>query len=144
MNITVEVSGLKGVEDALAQAGPKLAKRAMRKALKAGAEKFVAEAKARAPVLKTPTKNRRAGDLRDAITSLIKLSPKQDRGRARVGPKYTGKGSDDPGVYGMFQEFGTRDAPAQPFLRSTFDGQHDAALEAFTDVMSGEVRKLDK
>ena len=113
MNITVEITGLKGVEDALAQAGPKLAKRAMRKALKAGAAKFVADAKARAPILKTPTKNRRAGDLRDAITSVIKLSPKQESGRARVGPKYTGKGADDPGVYGLFQEFGTKDSPAK-------------------------------
>ena len=38
MDITVEVQGLKGVEDALAQAGPKLAKRALRKALKAGGD----------------------------------------------------------------------------------------------------------
>jgi HK97 gp10 family phage protein len=144
MNITVEITGLKGVEDALAQAGPKLAKRAMRKALKAGADKFVADAKARAPILKTPTKNRRAGDLRDAITSVIKLSPKQESGRARVGPKYTGKGADDPGVYGLFQEFGTKDSPAQPFMRAAFDKEKGQALNAFTEVMVGEVQKLNK
>ena len=38
MELTVEIVGLKGVEDALSQAGPKLAKRALRKALVAGAE----------------------------------------------------------------------------------------------------------
>ena len=32
VNMTVEIEGLKGVEDALTQAGPKLAKRALRKA----------------------------------------------------------------------------------------------------------------
>jgi hypothetical protein len=36
MKLTVEIVGLKGVEDALSQAGPKLAKRALRKALVAG------------------------------------------------------------------------------------------------------------
>ena len=40
MDLTVEIIGLKGVEDALSQAGPKLAKRALRKALVAGAELF--------------------------------------------------------------------------------------------------------
>ena len=144
MNITVEVSGLKGVEDALAQAGPKLAKRALRRALKAGADKFTADAKSRAPILKIPTANRKAGDLRDAITSVIKLSAKEEYGTARIGPKYTGKGSDDPGVYGMFQEFGTKTDPAQPFMRGAFESEKDAALSVFTEVMVEEVAKLDK
>jgi HK97 gp10 family phage protein len=144
VNIAVEVTGLKGVEDALAQAGPKLAKRALRKALKAGTDKFVAEARARAPILKSPTPNRKAGDLRDSITSVIRLSPKQESGRARVGPKYTGKGSDDPGVYGLFQEFGTKDSPAQPFMRAAFETEREPALKAFTEVMAEEVQKLGK
>jgi Bacteriophage HK97-gp10, putative tail-component len=67
MDITVEVQGLKGVEDALAQAGPKLAKRALRKALKAGGDLMVASAKSRAPLLKVATKRRQPGELRDSI-----------------------------------------------------------------------------
>src|SRR6266849_586125 len=66
MEMTVEIVGLKGVEDALSQAGPKLAKRALRKALVAGAELFEAAAKKNAPVLAKATPNRRPGELRDA------------------------------------------------------------------------------
>ena len=62
MDISVEVQGLKGVEDALAQAGPKLAKRALRKALKAGGDLMVASAKSRAPLLKVATKRRQPGE----------------------------------------------------------------------------------
>jgi HK97 gp10 family phage protein len=61
-----------------------------------------------------------------------------------VGPKYTGKGADDPGVYGLFQEFGTKDSPAQPFMRAAFDKEKGQALNAFTEVMAGEVQKLNK
>lgn len=134
MNITVDIQGLKGVEDALASAGPKLAKRAMRKALAAGAAKFVAEAQALAPV--------KTGRLKLSIKAVTKLSPKQESGRTRVGA--TGRGKEDPGKYELYQEFGTRHQPARPFLRPAFDSQHEAAKNAFAEVMADEVKKLDR
>ena len=85
MEVTVEIVGLKGVEDALSQAGPKLAKRALRQALVAGADSFQAAAKKNAPILAKASPNRRSGELRDAIDIKVMLSGKQESGVARVG-----------------------------------------------------------
>ena len=141
MDIRVEVQGLKGVEDALAQAGPKLAKRALRKALKAGGDLMVAGAKSRAPLLKVATKRRQPGELRDSIGMKISLSPKQESGKVSVGPlKDKSKGKDSPGTWGMFVEFGS----VQPFMRPGFDSSSQAALEAYTEVIREGVETLNK
>lgn len=142
MEIKVELTGLAGVEDALASAGPKIAKRALRKALQAGANEFVQEAKRRAPVLVKGTPQRRPGELRDSIKSTVKLSPKQESGRARVGPAYTDKGPDDPGVWGLFVEVGTEDTKAVPYLRPAFDHAVKTALDAETQVLRDAVDDL--
>jgi len=145
MQITVNISGLQGVEDALHDAGPKLAKAALRKGLRAGADIFIADAKSRAPILKKPHPHRNPGDLKDSIGAVIKMSPKQEYGTVHVGPKRErGKGSEQPGVYGMFVEFGTDDAAAQPFMRPAFDSKHQQAQEAFTAEMKAGVEALGK
>ncbi len=147
MDITVEVQGLKGVEDALsAQAGPKLAKRALRKALKAGGDLMVAGAKSRAPLLKAATKRRQPGELRDSIGMKIVLSAKQESGTVTIGPlkDKSKKGKDSPGTWGMFVEFGSVHGAAQPFMRPGFDSASQAALEAFTEVIREGVETLNK
>lgn len=142
MNVTVNVEGLKGVEDALAQAGPKIAKRALRKGLNAAGDIFVDAAKAKAPVLKKGTKQRRPGELRDSITKKVKLSPKEESGTVIVGPEYKKEdGDQSPGVYGLFPEFGIN-GPTQPYMRPGFDEAHDAALAAFTEEMRAGVDSL--
>ena len=145
MDIKVDVQGLKGVEDALAQAGPKLAKRALRKALKAGGDLLVASARSRAPLLKVATKRRQPGELRDSIGMKIVLSAKQESGTVTIGPlKDKAKGKDSPGTWGMFVEFGSVHGPAQPFMRPGFDSSSQAALEAFTEVIREGVETLNK
>jgi HK97 gp10 family phage protein len=145
IEVTVQIVGLKGVEEALSQAGPKLAKRAMRKALEAGGKVFVARAKERAPILKKQTPHRKPGDLRDAIMQDIKLSPKQEFGRARVGLKHDKeKGNQSPGVYGLFVEFGTRHMAAQPYMRPAYDEAKDTAESVFTEEIRKGVDSLDK
>ncbi len=143
MDIKVNIEGLKGVEDALAQAGPKLAKRAMRKGLTAGADPLLAAAKAKAPVLKKGTPQRRPGELRDSIVKKVKLSPKEESGVVVIGPEYKkSEGRQSPGLYGMFVEFGSIHGPAQPYLRPGFDEANKQALGAFTDVMRTAVDSL--
>ena len=145
MDITVEVQGLKGVEDALAQAGPKLAKHSLRKALKAGGDLMVASAKSRAPLLKVATKRRQPGELRDSIGMKIALSAKQERGTVTIGPlKDKAKGKDSPGTWGMYVEFGSVHGAAQPFMRPGFDTASQAALDAFTEVIREGVETLNK
>jgi HK97 gp10 family phage protein len=142
MNITVNVAGLKGVEDALAQAGPKIAKRALRKGLNAGADVFIASAKALAPVMKEGTPQRRPGELRDSLVKKVKLSPKEESGVAIIGPEYKKEdGKQSPGVWGFLVEYGLH-GPTQPFMRPGFDEANKAALDAFTEEMRAGVDSL--
>jgi HK97 gp10 family phage protein len=145
MKLTVEIVGLKGVEDALSEAGPKLAKRALRKALVAGADLFKAAAKKNAPVLAKATPNRRPDELRDAIDMTVKLSGKQESGVARVGIRRDkGKGSQSPAVWGSFVEFGSIHGAAQPFMRPAFEQAKTRAQEVFPAEISKAVEILGK
>lgn len=143
MDITVNVLDLEGVEGALRDAGPKLAKRALRAGLNAGADTMVAAVKALAPVLKEGTPQREPGELRDSIHSKIKLSAKEEKGYALIGPEYKKEdGSQSPGLYGLFVEFGSVHGDKQPFMRPGFDESNRAALDAFTAVMRQGVDSL--
>ena len=145
MDVTVKVEGLKEIEDALAKAGPNLARSAVRKALDAGADVFLKEAKLRAPLLKKPTANRQPGELRDAIAEVTTTNAKNQTGRGRVGLKYDGKrGSQSPGVYGLFVEFGTHKMKAQPYMRPAYDSAQKRAESVFTAEMRAGVEKLGK
>jgi HK97 gp10 family phage protein len=145
MKITVDVQGLHGVEDALSQAGPKLAKRVLRKALLAGGQKMVDAAKRRAPILAKASPNRRPGELRDAIAMTVKLSTKQEAGTAKIGLKRDkARGQQSPSVWGSFVEFGTAHSAAQPYMRPGFDHAKKDALETFTAVIRTGVDTLDK
>jgi HK97 gp10 family phage protein len=142
MNITVNIEGLKGVEDALAQAGPKIANRALRKGLNAAGDVFVDAVKAHAPVMKKGTPQRRQGELRDSITKKTKLSAKEESGTTIVGPEYKkADGVQSPGVWGFMVELGLH-GPMQPFMRPGFDEANKAALDAFTTEMRAGVDSL--
>ena len=143
VEVTVKIEGLREVEEALAQAGPKLAKRAMRKALKAGGDVFLQRAKERAPILKKATPQRQPGELRDAITEVVTLSPKEESGRARVALKHDkSKGIQSPGVYGLFVEFGSVHNTAQPYMRPGYDAGKQEAERVFTEEIKNGVESL--
>lgn len=147
MNLTVEVSGLKGVEDALSEAGPKLAKSILRKGLLEAAQFMVYGAKSRCPVAVEGTPQTKPGELRDAIgVSSVKLNGKKERASVKIGPKYDKKdGSQSPGVYGLFVEVGSVHNPTpKPFMRSTFDADAQTSLEKFTDVTRAALPELGK
>ena|SRR5689334_23842379 len=145
MDIKVNIEGLRGVEEALQEAGPKLAKRYLRKALQAGGEVFQQAAQSRAPVLEEGTPQRRPGELRDSIDTRVTLSTREESGTAHVGPKSEkGKGSEQPGVYGMFVEFGSIHGAAQPYMRPAFDEAGTRAQEAFTEVLREWLESLRK
>lgn len=143
MDVKVKIQGLENLREALQEAGPKLAKRCVRKGLKAGGQIFVDAAKAHAPILQKGTPQRRPGELRDSIDMNIKLSSKEDKGTAHIGPKIDkGKGSEQPGVWGMFVEFGSIHGAAQPYLRSAFAEAGERALEVFAETMREGVATL--
>jgi len=135
MEVKCTVS-LGGLEEALNQVGPKLAKSHLRKALKAGMKVLQEDAKSRAPV--------DTGALRDSIKTLVVLNANKESGRATVGPtqdpglKKDGQSySESPALYGMFVEFGvpSRHIERQPFMRPAFDAQADAVVQKFADTL---------
>lgn len=144
MDVKVKIEGLKEIEDALAAAGPKLARGAVRKALKAGGAVFLSRAKSLAPILADPTANRKPGELRDAIAEVDRMDARRQFGRARVGLKYSKKGSQDPGVYGMFVEFGTKKMTARPYMRPAYDAGKAEAESVFTAEIRAGVEELRK
>lgn len=144
MNVTVKIEGLKEIEDALAAAGPKLARGAVRKALKAGGAVFLKRAKALAPVLTEATPQRKPGELRNAIAEVDRMDARKQQGRARIGLKYTKKGPQDPGVYGLFVEFGTKKMPAKPYMRPAYDEARKEAESVFTAELRAGVPELGK
>jgi HK97 gp10 family phage protein len=145
IEVTVKIEGLQEVEEALSQAGPKLARAAMRKALKRGGDVFLARAKQRAPILKKATPQRQPGELRDAITEVVKLTPKQEAGRARIGLKHDpAKGNQSPGVYGLFVEFGSVHNTAQPYMRPAYDSARQEAADVFAEEIRRGVESLKK
>jgi HK97 gp10 family phage protein len=90
------------------------------------------------------------GSLRDSIIKQVKT--KKDKngevsGSVTVVPEYTSLGSQDPGVYAMFVEFGvTRrpNYPAQPFARPTLDATGDKAVKLFADTLKDVLEEIAK
>src|SRR4051794_28035154 len=141
MELDVTVTGLSELEDSLSNFAPNLVKRAFRRAALAATAPQVAAAKAKAPVMAKGTKRRRPGELRDAISAVVKTTK---RGvRARVGPR-RGKGetSQSPGTWGLMEEFGSIHNPPQPYLRPAFDQTKQEALELFAGELRTEVEGM--
>ncbi len=143
MDIKIDVRGLQGVEDALSEAGPKIAKAALRKGLVAGGQVLVDAVKALTPVAKEGTPQRQPGELRDSMTMKTKLSAKEEKGYTVIGAEYKKEdGNQSPGVYDKFVEFGSIHGAAQPHMRPGFDSAKQQALDKFTEVMREGVNSL--
>jgi HK97 gp10 family phage protein len=140
------VTGLQGIKERLAQAGSKMSKRLMRKAMTAAAQPLIDAAKAAAPVATVGTPQREPGELRDSIGAKIVVSPTRSMATARVGPTYNAEvGKQSPGVYGLFVEVGSVHNPvAHSFMRTSFDTASEAALEAFAESLNANLPELGK
>lgn len=143
MEIKVDVKGLQGIEDALAQAGPKIARASIRKGLIEGGQVMLDAVKALTPVMVEGTLQREPGELRDAMAIKVKLSAKEESGYAIIGAEYKKEdGDQSPGVWDRFVEFGSVHGSAQPHMRPGFDQSHGAALTRFVEVMRQGVDSL--
>lgn len=155
--VSVKVSGLAEIEQKLLQLAPKLARRHLAKAVRAGSNILRDLAKGKVPV--------KTGALRDRITARVR--PSKDgkkvvgtigilyaspQGKSTLTTLFTGKGAfkkektgihaavagdntQQPGVYGMFLELGTEHAPAQPWLRPAFDEGGQLAIQEAVDEL---------
>jgi HK97 gp10 family phage protein len=145
VDIKIDVQGLKGLEDALAEAGPKIARASVRKGLNAAADVVLEAVKGLTPVLQQGTPQRKPGELRDAMTKKIRMSPKEESGEVIIGAEYKkADGSQSPGVYDKFVEFGSIHNTAKPHMRPGFDESKTRALDAFTQIAREGVDSLKK
>lgn len=145
LSVKVDIKGLDGVVEKMRELGPKLARRGMRKALTKVGDYWVDEVQSRVPVS--------SGDLKDSIVK--KVTTRKDKngevgGTVSVGPRYDGRGSQSPGVYGMFIEFGVKSsksplrAEGQPFMRPTFDSTKETAVEIFSKTLKNVLEEIAK
>ncbi len=139
---------LDGLEDKLKELGPKLARKALRKAVKSAGELWVSEMKSRVPV--------DTGNLRESIGLKVQTGAEAGHGFAKVsvGPMFDtadlvkgedkGDSSQNPGIYGMFVEFGTKNAHPEPFMRPTFDATADQVVEKFVSALRDDLESIVK
>lgn len=127
-SVVFEIRGAKELEQTLRELGPQISVRLGDKGLKAGARVIVKEAKRLAP--------RKTGRLRRSITAVKGLS-KTDERVVRIGLKPPGR------RYGHLVEFGTRRAPAHPYLRPALDGKAQEALKAMVEAMADGILKQE-
>ena len=106
------------------------AKNAIARSLRKGAEPIRVEAGRMAP------RSDEAPHLAD--TMVIQVSEQTADGAvAKIGPS-------KKGFYGTFQEFGTINHSAQPFLRPAFDARQSEALKIVGEVLAAEIEKAMK
>lgn len=158
----IEVKGLDELKAALQQMPDRIRKRAVGKALRAAGRVIRDEARARAPVLSEPAKNRRPGVLKRAISvrrskiaarqrmvgvfinvrplQSVLSSTKSATRKAALGP--AGSSNPNDPFYWRFVEFGTRKMRARPFLADAAKKLPQAA-DVFIGIASEEISRLN-
>ena len=138
MEFKAEVS-FSGLEKALEELGPKLAKKTLRKAGNKVGDFWIGEMKSRVPVDK--------GDLRDSIASKVTTRKSKKGGvmKVSVGPAFgtierqAGDATQQPAVYGMFVEFGTEKMKREPYARPTFDETAQKAVDILVKSLQDDL-----
>lgn len=134
MSVTVKVEGLNELQKALRQLPDSTAKGVARRVLKKAGEPVAQTARQLVPV--------KEGHLRDSIGVSTKLSKTQRRKHRKIGKDdiemFIGAG---PLPQAHHQEFGTKDHPAQPFMRPAWDKNKRAVLEGIKGDLWEEIRK---
>jgi len=152
VSITIDISGAKEMEKALAELADQPAmRRAIRAALREAAQPIVDAAKAAAPVdrgdlrdsIKVATAKRGRGSDQDEFGIVIGIDSNVQPAKYVVRQKQVRKKSPrrsgnagtyrDPGVAGVapIVEFGRPGVPAEPFMRPAFDAHGEGAITRF-------------
>lgn len=137
---TIKLQGADKLFRQLRSLDRKVARKAMSRAMRAGAKIINAEAKARAPV--------RSGLLKKSIKTRMAKKRKRGEIKFNVG---TSKGSyQGKTFYGAFVEFGwkvgseklgddRKQVEPKPFLRPAFDAKKHEAAQTITSVLKSEI-----
>lgn len=156
MAIDVKVEGLPELKRVLAKLPEKIRKQAVRKGLREAGKIIQSAAKMAAPVLQVPTKYRKPGTVKKAITVrnskfarkqgnegvFVSVRPLNGKRQQKLG-KASAKNPNDP-FYWRFLEFGTRKMSARPFMRPAVDAKGDEAIQRFMTSAVTQIEKLNK
>jgi len=144
--VTVKVQGLEGVAQKLKDLGPKLGRRAPRKALNAVGDFWVPEVQSRTPSVDDALKNSIIKKV-----STRKVDEDDLAGTVTVGPNMRAPRADSkkslgPGIYATWVEFGLKRKKykAHPFMRPTFDVTKEKAVTVFVESLQSELNALLK
>jgi HK97 gp10 family phage protein len=140
-NVTLQVFGLRELQDALAELPQATGKNVLRRVLMARAKPLAETMRAHAP----DDPETGGYDLRNSITASTRLSPRQagihrkmfrdDKAAAEV---FVGAG---PVPHAHMQEFGTVNHGPQAFVRPAWDGGHAALFDGIKDDLWVEIKK---
>jgi HK97 gp10 family phage protein len=154
--MTVNITGLKELQQALNQLPLEIQKRPLRSAVSAGAKVIVDEAKRLAPQGETGNLRKalyryrsRSQSSRGQETFLVGVrkgkknyvDSAKNRRLNRVGKKYTVEGE---AYYWRFIEFGTSKMPARPFLRPAFESKKNQAVETIKNRLAVAIENTAK
>lgn len=149
--VTVKIDGLAETNRNLLALGPRAGKAVLRRVLKKAAEPIYQAAKARAPVRSEdreiyfgPKGNRKLrlpGTTRALVLSSNKLTQRQARTARKEGKDSAEHYVGSRDRVARLIEFGTVEAPAQPFLRPAWDQNKDEALRIIIRELDEEIVK---
>lgn len=168
--VTVKLEGVDALNKALAEATKQIRTKAVRSALRKAGQVISKEAKQAAPVLSAPTKTRKPGTVKDAITVrgsklarqagnegvFIGVRPAKGAKykaigkifgvsiRAKVRQSKRGAKSPDDPFYWRFLEFGTAKMKARPFLSPAAESKGNEAIKTFMDSVIPQIEKLNE
>lgn len=135
--ITMQVQGLRELEQKLHSLGPQLAKNALRSSVNAAAQVVKKEAQTRVPVdtgrLKRALYVKHIREESNATQQTFYVSVRQ-------GKRYQQKDLD--AFYWPFVELGTVYKPARPFLRPAFEAAKERAIERIRDKLAERIERI--
>jgi HK97 gp10 family phage protein len=147
--IKLKVTGFRELERALAEELPKAtAVATMRRAALKSMEPLEIQARVRAP--------KESGYLARSITSQVqkaKFVSRNRRARTSGVSIYTGPSlfavamhqiTKVEGGYAAWQEFGTANMPANPYMRPAYDAAKETVVEILRDTLATEIAKSKK
>lgn len=151
---SINVKGLRELDRTLKALPARIGEKVMRAALRAAGQVIRKDARSRVPILKSPSKYRKPGTVKNAI--VIKRSRRDKFGvfvtvrtlkakqiKAFKGGKVNkaaAQNPDDP-FYWLFLEFGTAKLTKTPFLRPAFEAKKFEALRKFEEYCKKRIVK---
>lgn len=139
MGSRIEIKGMDDLLRKLKNLGSTtVAKKVQRKAIRAGTNPLLVDAKANVPVDK--------GDLKRSLTKKIIVNNYRCQGIVGADSDYVGEDGSKPAHYDHLVEYGHADpdgtvTPPHPFMRTTADEAMGEAQEKYAEKLAEEIEK---